>query len=90
VLVPQRGMCLTYRSTPRVLLDKNRRVIGILAGRPKGSGWDEVVKEANDAMENAKERCTFQSSDMDHRRGSYSCLAVGVSHGGGRQVCISR
>jgi hypothetical protein len=39
-------------------------------------------------MEKARGQCVFRDADMEHRRGSYPCLAVGVSYGGGQQVIL--
>ncbi|KAG2127459.1 uncharacterized protein EDB93DRAFT_1096547 [Suillus bovinus] len=79
------GHGLTYARSPKTLLDKNRRVIVVLAGQPQDDGWQLTTSQACAAMEIARERCTFKLSDTHHRRGFYPCLGVGVSYGGGQQ-----
>ncbi|KAG1837451.1 hypothetical protein DFJ58DRAFT_718875 [Suillus subalutaceus] len=66
------GYGLTYGRSPQSLLDKNGRVIGVLAGQPRDDDWELTISQACAAMENARERL-------------YPCIAVGVSYGGGQQ-----
>ncbi|KAG2737102.1 hypothetical protein P692DRAFT_201733700, partial [Suillus brevipes Sb2] len=68
------------------LLDKNKRIIGVLAGQPRDDDWELAVSRACAAMEDARSRCAFKVCDTQHRRGLYPCLAAGVSYGGGQQV----
>lgn len=75
-------------STPHVLLDNHKRIVGVLAGRPKDDSWRDTTRAACDAMEQARGQCIFRDTDVEHRRGSYPCLAVGVSYGGGQQVIL--
>ncbi|KAI0641845.1 hypothetical protein C8Q79DRAFT_929418 [Trametes meyenii] len=56
--------------TPYILADAQERVVAVLAGRPEDTSWDEVVKEANRAMEATAKKCTFQEQHLNHRRGS--------------------
>lgn len=77
---------LTSYSTPQLLVDKGDRVVGVLAGHPVDSSWDAVVKEANRAMGEAYQACSFTTEQKDHRRGQFATLARGVSFGGGRKV----
>ncbi|KAG0692936.1 hypothetical protein DFH29DRAFT_881896 [Suillus ampliporus] len=72
--------------TPHILLDKEERIIGVLAGHPKDDCWQDTVAAACTAMEDARSRCVFADDDMKHRRGAYPCLAVGVSFGGGQKI----
>ncbi|KAG1721317.1 uncharacterized protein EDB91DRAFT_1088492 [Suillus paluster] len=72
--------------TPHVLLDKDRRTIGVLAGHPKDDGWHDTVAAVCTAMEHARDCCAFRRENMEHRRGAYPCLAVGVSFGGGQEI----
>ncbi|KAG1886449.1 hypothetical protein F4604DRAFT_1917243 [Suillus subluteus] len=72
--------------TPHVLLDSGKRIIGVLAGRPKDDSWKDTAEAACDAMEQARGQCVFRDVDKEHRRGRYPCLAVGVSYGGGQQI----
>ncbi|KAG2338171.1 hypothetical protein BDR05DRAFT_1004414 [Suillus weaverae] len=71
--------------SPQTLLDKNGRVIGILASQPQDDGWELTISQACTAMENVWEHCILKLSDIHHWRGLYSCLAAAVSYGGGQQ-----
>ncbi|KAI0643566.1 hypothetical protein C8Q79DRAFT_1012149 [Trametes meyenii] len=73
--------------TPYILADAQERVVAVLAGRPEDTSWDEVVKEANRAMEATAKKCTFQEQHLNHRRGFFPALATGFSYGGGQKVC---
>ncbi|OJT01850.1 hypothetical protein TRAPUB_7682 [Trametes pubescens] len=88
-LAPPRGWPLNDRwvhSTPHKILDKEGRVIVVLAGHPADPDWGSVASEAYDAMSQAAEQCTFSRKHADHRRGLFATLATGVSFGGGRTV----
>jgi hypothetical protein len=72
-----------------VLLDKHKRILAALAGRPSGDQtWDGVVNDAADAMQEARARLRFSPDDLDHRRGLHASLAAGASHGGGTTVSL--
>jgi hypothetical protein len=43
-------------------------------------------KNATAAMEAAALQCKFSDEEVDHRRGQFPALAVGVSFGGGQTV----
>lgn len=74
-------------STPHVLLDKLKRIIAVLAGRPHGdSSWDTMTHDATNAMEEARARCSFSDGDTRHLRGEFPTLKVGAAHGGGTPV----
>ena len=77
---------------PVALADQNGRVVGVLAGRPKGAeDWDAAVhRPACDAFEKVFQRCTFEDpGNQLPRRGDFPALDAGVSHGGGQVVCGS-
>ncbi|EIW58911.1 uncharacterized protein TRAVEDRAFT_86929, partial [Trametes versicolor FP-101664 SS1] len=76
----------TPPSTPFKIVDKDGRVIGLLAGRPADASWDDVASSAYSAMAEAAEACQFKPKHSDHRRGQFATLATGVSFGGGRTV----
>lgn len=69
--------------TPILFLDKEGRVIVVLAGRPR-MGWDAVVDGATEIIEEARPRCNFP--DEVHRRGNFAAIATGISFGGGQKV----
>lgn len=50
-------------STPHVLLDKLKRIIAVLAGRPHGdSSWDTMTHDATNAMEEARARSASRTA----------------------------
>lgn len=89
-----RGVCgcvcvalgLTAHSSPHLLVDRDDRVVGVLAGRPQDPSWDETTQEATRAMCEAYASCRFKKTNVKHRRGEFATLARGVSFGGGRTV----
>ena len=71
----------------RPLVDKEERVFGVVAGRPRDrEGWDMVERDATQALREAREACSLSAQQSDHRRGRFPALAVGVSYGGGQRV----
>jgi hypothetical protein len=78
---------LTALRTTHPIVDSEGRVIGLLAGRPQcAEDWDALCKEAADAIEEARSRCVFADKQVDHRRGAFPAVPVGISHGNGTQV----
>ena len=72
-----------------MLLDKHKRILAALAGRPSGDQtWDGVSTDATDAMQEARACLRFSPDNLDHRRGLHASLAVGASHGGGTKVSL--
>ncbi|KAI0640482.1 hypothetical protein C8Q79DRAFT_921566 [Trametes meyenii] len=70
---------------PYILADAQERVVAVLAGRPEDTWWDEVVKEANRAMEATVKKCTFQEQHLNHRWGFFPGLATGFSYSVGQR-----
>ena len=68
------------------LLDKSRRVVAALVGRPVGcTGWEKCWRMAENALREAEgSDCMIGSTSP--RRGDFPCLAAGVSYGGGQKV----
>jgi hypothetical protein len=78
---------LTRSRTTRLLVDSEDRVIGILGGQPKNAKeWEKICKEAVEALENGRGLCTFLDKQLNHGRGDFPAVAVGISHGNGTQV----
>lgn len=72
-------------STPYVLLDRENRVIGALAGQPKV--WANILKNAWAALQIAQSELTFEiEKAKGHRRGEFPSFAYGLSFGGGQMV----
>ncbi|KAF9524445.1 hypothetical protein CPB83DRAFT_773766, partial [Crepidotus variabilis] len=71
------------------ILDKEQRVIAVLAGTPTDVCWPSVLKNSNHALQDALEQGlqdgTFSSTEMSHRRGEFYLLVDGISYGGGQK-----
>jgi hypothetical protein len=90
-LLASKTQALTVLRTTHPIVDFEDRVIGLLAGRPQGAvDWEAVCKEAVDAIEEARSRCVFTDKQVDHRRGAFPAVPVGISHGNGTQVSPMR
>ena len=72
-----------FDRTPIPIVDKEGRVIALLAGRPADENWDEVQEAAAALLEKIRSDCP-EFDDGCHRRGDFPTLRCGVSHGGGR------
>ena len=72
-----------------MLLDSKGCSIVILAGMPRGSGWEEAIIEAGELIKEAGRQCSFSQKKLHHRRESFPALAVGISFGGGWKVSTS-
>ena len=57
----------------------------LLAGRP-GPSFDKVVKEANEAIEDAASKMRFRKKQQRSRRGPFPTINVGFSSGCGNSV----
>ncbi|RDB25497.1 hypothetical protein Hypma_007803 [Hypsizygus marmoreus] len=68
----------------RPILDVEARVVGVLAGRPRGSDWDATVDQATRELAFARESLRPSDKDSDHRRGKFPALVAGISFGGGQ------
>ncbi|TFK70510.1 hypothetical protein BDN72DRAFT_766374, partial [Pluteus cervinus] len=70
------------------ILDDQERVVAALAGRPKDPAWGEVATGAAELCTGIRERGEdlglFQDEHTSHRRGDFTALSIGVSHGGGQ------
>jgi hypothetical protein len=81
---------LTATRTTHPIVDRDGRVIGLLAGRPQGAkDWDRLAKEMADAVEAARSRCEFTDKQLHHRRGVFPAVPAGIIHGNGTPVsCV--
>jgi hypothetical protein len=94
------GRCVAAASLPfcsistpcrdsRLLLDRDRRVIGVLVGQPQDEGWRAACKGAYEALQHAASK--FKSSSTGtcgERRGISLGLPHGISLGPGLKVCF--
>lgn len=79
---------LTFgESEPRPIVDREGRVITVLAGRPRDPTWDSVATDAAEAIRTAGEQLQFPHDQTSHRRGdTFTAGAFGYSYGGGQTV----
>jgi hypothetical protein len=72
-----------------VLSDKEGRIIIVLAGRPSGEDWDDVIKGLENALASARDRAVNghvkKATEVCETRG-VSAITAGYSHGGGTGV----
>ncbi|KAI0054623.1 hypothetical protein BV25DRAFT_1939900, partial [Artomyces pyxidatus] len=76
-----------------LILDRRRRIIAVLAGRPKdregrdpSEHWAAVASRTAAAFEKARvdHPKALKAKDLKHRRGQFAAVASGVSYGGGQ------
>ncbi|THU79338.1 hypothetical protein K435DRAFT_697978, partial [Dendrothele bispora CBS 962.96] len=72
--------------TTRPILDKQGRVVAVLAGRPRSSDWDALVQKGTEEIARARNDLTFTRKQTEHSRGDFPAVTIGVAHGGGRRV----
>jgi hypothetical protein len=72
--------------TTHLLLDKGMRIIGVLAGRPKGEDWQVACNMAFCALDKVAQRIKPNKKDIESRRGIYPSIAYGMSLGNGSTV----
>ncbi|KAJ3512050.1 hypothetical protein NLJ89_g3750 [Agrocybe chaxingu] len=70
--------------TPTGLVDQEGRMFGLLAGHPTDSKWDKLATWAANCLEEARLRCRASPQACKGRRGEFTTLRDGVSHGGGQ------
>jgi hypothetical protein len=70
-----------YTSKPVVLVDDQKRIFAVLAGRPDVKEWDGVINDMADKM-----LCHSSLLKMDPVRGDFGAVFSGVSFGGGQKV----
>ena len=77
-------------SKTRLILDKEDRIIAVLAGQPDDPLWKDMVNSAAEVMQEAErlgaDLDLFTEENLHHRRGEFLALPSGVSFGGGQTV----
>uniref|UniRef100_A0A8H7XM19 Uncharacterized protein n=1 Tax=Psilocybe cubensis TaxID=181762 RepID=A0A8H7XM19_PSICU len=68
------------------ILDSQNHIIGVIANHPKDDSWTELQKQAADALESKRSSCHVPAKERTHRRGKFTTLRAGVSHGGGQRA----
>jgi len=73
-----------------LILDKVGRIVAVLVGQPDDPEWVYVIKDAAEVLEEVQQLGAdmdlFSEKSLDHRRGEFLAIPVGVSFGGGQTV----
>ncbi|KAJ8518634.1 hypothetical protein ONZ45_g4324 [Pleurotus djamor] len=75
-----------------LLVDNQRRVFAVMSAGPQDSGqtwrrgWDNVIRGCEAIIRTTRKRCTFKEKDLDHKRGLFPALAIGVTRGPGSGI----
>ncbi|KAF8157509.1 hypothetical protein BJ912DRAFT_1070230 [Pholiota molesta] len=70
------------------IADKSKRTVAVLAGCPPVENWAQLHQQAASALEEKRSQCSVPRDKRKHRRGYFTALQCGVSHGGGqKQPC---
>jgi hypothetical protein len=71
-------------------LDQEKRIVAALVGQPDDPEWSKVIDAAAAVMQEVQQlgmgEDIFSEDDLDHRRGKFLAIPVGVSFGGGQTV----
>lgn len=59
------------------------RVMALIP-RPKGSGWEDVMRSVDAQLERLYQQARVDVAHQNHRRGQYPTLPAGCGFGGGR------
>jgi hypothetical protein len=74
----------------RMILDKQGRIVAALVGQPDDPEWGRVINDAVAVLHEVQvvgtESDAFSQKSVDHRRGRFLAIPVGVSFGGGQTV----
>lgn len=74
----------------RLILDKKERIIAVLVGQPEDPQWRDTINAAAKVLQEVErlgaEESLFAEKWLDHRRGEFLAVPVGVSFGGGQKV----
>ncbi|KAJ8507565.1 hypothetical protein ONZ45_g10076 [Pleurotus djamor] len=74
-----------------LLVDSQGRVFGVITGGPGKSSrngssaadWQSAIKGCERAICRARQSYSFNKSDLDHKRGTFPALAIGITRGPG-------
>lgn len=72
-------------STSIPISEPDGRIATVLGGHPDDPNWNnDINRKGSAAMESARQNCHLPLKAQEHRRGKYSILSSGYSHGGGQ------
>ena len=60
--------------TLKPILDREGRLVAILAGHPDDESWLDLSKQAADLLEEARGRCQIPAKASRHCRGHFTAL----------------
>ncbi|KAJ7028885.1 hypothetical protein C8F04DRAFT_963445 [Mycena alexandri] len=80
-LLPQTDLA---GSTPRPIVDRNGRIIAVLAGQPDHDGYRDATQLAFEAIRDAGNNARFPAEMRKHRRGLFAAVNVGLFYGQGQ------
>ncbi|KAF7369404.1 hypothetical protein MVEN_00269400 [Mycena venus] len=72
--------------SPRPLVDREKRVIAVLGGRPNDDNYLHLTQDAAEEIESTRAELRFRPDQQGGRHGAFSSVGVGISFGGGQQV----
>lgn len=80
-------------STPHSLVDKQGRILGMMAGRPDDPNWmqhvaDLAAQQLEEIRVEGDAANAWSAKQRDARRGDFVSITTGVSYGGGQLVRI--
>ena len=81
------GYCLIDwdRQTTRPIIDRDGRIIALLSGRPNDDSYTVACKEAYKLLEEIGKDMEFPDSCMEHMRGKFPAVNIGITHGKGTE-----
>jgi len=68
------------------LLDREKRVIGVLAGQPFEDNWTDACNRAFTALDRLAQRAVPSTKDIESHHGIFPTIAYGISLGNGQKV----
>jgi hypothetical protein len=73
-----------------LIVDSKGRIVAVLVGQPEDPEWVSVIGDAAKVMQGVQQQGVdmdlFSDKCLDHRRGEFLAIPVGVSFGGGQTV----
>ncbi|THU93006.1 hypothetical protein K435DRAFT_670982 [Dendrothele bispora CBS 962.96] len=78
--------CFSPEMTAMPITDVKGRVIAVIVGAPANANdWESVTKTAAEVINNAGHELSLDGKYVNHRRGQFRVIPVGISYGGGQQ-----
>ena len=80
------GGLLHFFSSPKQILARGGELFVLLAGRPADQNYPNALSELEEELVVAGRKFSFDGIRGTNRRGPYSAISTGVTHGGGSKV----